>query len=107
MAAIHGKWYAASNGHDAYPADPETVRFVYATQPDGERYIVAKVWADGDDFESNARLVAAAPQLLAACKRMMGLIQDIDRALGRNPGLIFDAMAAIQQAEGVKRWPRK
>jgi hypothetical protein len=99
MAAIQGKWYASANGHDAYPADPSTVRFVYADQPDGERYIVAKVWSDGDDYESNARLVAAAPQLLAACKRMMAMIQDIDRTLGRNPGLIFDAMSAIRQAE--------
>lgn len=99
MSAIPGKWYASSNGHDAYPADPETVRFVYADQPDGERYIVAKVWADGEDYESTARLVAAAPQLLAACKRMVALIQEFDRAMGRSPGLIFDAMTAIQQAE--------
>jgi hypothetical protein len=70
MAAIQGKWYAASNGHDAYPADPDTVRFVYADQPDGERYIVAKVWSDGDDYESNARLIAAAPAMLDALRRI-------------------------------------
>lgn len=106
MAAIQGKWYAAANEHDAYPADPKAVRFVYADQPNGERYIVAKVWADnlasglGADYESNARLIAAAPQLLAACKRMMAMIQEIDRTLGRHPGVIFDAMGAIAQAEG-------
>lgn len=105
MAAIQGKWYADRSAHDgeSYPEGDRTVRFVYATQPSGEKYIVAKVWSGDDgDYESTARLVAAAPQLLAACKRMMGLIQEIDRALGRNPGLIFDAMAAIQQAEGGK-----
>ena len=102
MAAIQGNWYASSNGHDAYPADPDTVRFVYADQPNGERYIVAKVWADGEDYESTARLIAAAPQLLAACKRMRRLIQDMDKAFCANPGIIFDAMSAIVQAEGGK-----
>ncbi len=102
MAAIQGKWYADRSTHDgeAYPQGDSTVRFVYATQPNGEKYVVAKVWADEGDYESTARLVAAAPQLLAACKRMMAMIQEIDRTLGRNPGAIFDALGAIHQAEG-------
>lgn len=74
MAAIQGKWYAAANKHEAYPADPTSVRFVYADQPDGERYIVAKVWADGTDYESNARLAAAAPDLLNALKDLLMLV---------------------------------
>ena len=38
--------------------------------PNGERYMVAKVWAwDDGDYEGTARLVAAAPELLAALKR--------------------------------------
>lgn len=62
MAAIQGNWYASAGGADGYPADPDTVRFVYATQPGGEKYIVAKVWAgDDQDYASTARLVAAAP----------------------------------------------
>jgi hypothetical protein len=108
MAAIEGKWYASVGTHarDAHPEDDDTVRFVYATQPDGEKYVVAKVWAGDDgDFESTARLVAAAPELLAACKRMMALIQEIDRALGRHPGIIFDAMGAIVKAEQGGAWP--
>lgn len=105
MAAIQGKWYADRSTHDgeAYPQGDSTVRFVYATQPNGDKYIVAKVWSGDDgDYESTARLIAAAPQLLEACKRMMFLIQDFDRALGRNPSIIFDAMGAIQQAQGGK-----
>ena len=105
MAAIPGKWYADRSTHDgeSYPQGDDTVRFVYATQPNGEKYIVAKVWSGDDgDYESTARLIAAAPQLLAACKRMLSMIQDFDKALGRNPGIIFDAMAAIQHAQGDK-----
>jgi hypothetical protein len=79
MAAIQGKWYAASNGHDSYPADPGTVRFVYADQPDGERYIVAKVWSDdGDDYESNARLIAAAPAMLDALCEVRDALAALD-----------------------------
>ena len=109
MAAIEGKRYASVGSHarDAYPEDDDTVRFVYATQPDGEKYVVAKVWAGDDgDFESTARLVAAAPALLLACKRMLAMIQEIDRALGRKPGLIFDAMGAIMQAENINCWAK-
>jgi hypothetical protein len=46
--------------------------------------------------------VSADQKLLAACKRMMSLVQEIDRALGRQPGVIFDAMAAINHAERGK-----
>ena len=109
MAAIEGKWYASVGSHasDAHPEDDDTVRFVYATQPDGEKYVVAKVWAGDDgDFEATARLVAAAPALLLACKRMLAMIQEIDRALGRKPGLIFDAMVAIMQAENINCWAK-
>jgi hypothetical protein len=66
MAAIGGKWHASSREGD----DADDVRYVLADQPAGEKYIVAKVWANEDgDFESTARLVAAAPELLAALKR--------------------------------------
>lgn len=75
MAAIQGDWYASAGGAAGYPADPDTVRFVYATQPNGEKYIVAKVWAGDDrDYEGTARMVAAAPALLDALK----LLRDPD-----------------------------
>ena len=104
MSAIDGNWFASIGTHarDAYPQDDDTVRFVYATQPNGEKYIVAKVWAGDDgDYESTARLIAAAPELLRACRRMLALIKEIDSAMGRKPGLIFDTMGAIMQAENI------
>jgi hypothetical protein len=71
MAAIGGDWYASrcTHGNKPCPQSDDTVRFVYSTQPDGAKYIVAKVWSGDDgDYESTARLVAAAPELLAALK---------------------------------------
>lgn len=103
MAAIQGKWYAEADlsiGREALDGKGER-RLVFSTMPDGKKYIVAKTFAGDDgDFAATAHLVAAAPQLLAACKRMMAMIQEIDRTLGRNPGVIFDALGAIHQAEG-------
>jgi len=81
MAAIEGKWYASIGTHagDAYPQSDDTVRFVYADQPDGTKYIVAKVWADdAGDYESTARLVAAAPALLALVKRLREVFEELD-----------------------------
>jgi hypothetical protein len=55
------------------------------------------------DYVANRRiaeLFASAPELLGQCKRMLSLVQEFDRALGRSPGLFFDVMAAIRKAEG-------
>lgn len=105
MAAIGGKWYtdtAVTIGREAVDGMGER-RLVFSAMPDGSKCIVAKTFAGDDgDYESTARLIAAAPQLLEACKRMMFLIQDFDRALSRNPGIIFDAMGAIRRAQGDK-----
>ena len=62
--------------------------------------IVAKPYAiEGMSATEVARLIAAAPKLLAACKRMMQLVKAFDRELGQSPGLIWDAMGAIHMAE--------
>jgi len=69
MAAIAGKWHASVGTHDstACPVALGDVRFVYATQESGEKYIVAKVWSGDDgDYADTARLIAATPELLAA-----------------------------------------
>jgi hypothetical protein len=98
MAAIGGDWYASrcTHGNKPCPQSDDTVRFVYSTQPDGEKYIVAKVWSgDNGDYESTARLVAAAPELLRELKFAVSVLQDNHIARG-----VAAALAAIRLAEG-------
>lgn len=104
MAAIQGDWYASAGlPNEAYPQSDVTVRFVYATQPNGERYIVAKVWpSDGGDYESTARLLAAAPELLDACASALGTIQYLLSHSDNGPAdnCMEVLAAAIAKAEG-------
>ena len=59
MAAIQGNWQVSAG----------LPKFVYADQPNGDRYLVASVSGGADrDYQGTARLVAAAPELLAALK---------------------------------------
>lgn len=97
MAAIQGDWYASAGApNEAYPERDGTVRFVYADQPNGDRYIVAKVWAgDDQDYESTARLVAAAPALLAALRFIAGQSYETQAA-----DVIDHARQVLANAEG-------
>lgn len=46
----------------------------------GEQFCVATVWAQGQEGEANARLIAAAPDLLAACEWALRVIlYNLDR----------------------------
>ncbi len=77
MSAIQGDWYASRSTHDgeSYPQGDDTVRFVYATQADGTKFIVAKVWSGDDgDYAGTAKLVAAAPELLYQLKHAIRLL---------------------------------
>jgi hypothetical protein len=98
MSAIQGDWYASRSTHDgeSYPQGDDTVRFVYATQADGTKFIVAKVWSGDDgDYAGTAKLVAAAPELLRELKFAVSVLQDNHIARG-----VAAALAAIRQAEG-------
>lgn len=67
---------------------------------------LASVWSCGaegpDEAEANARLIAAAPDLLAACKFACSAI---DNYLGKDPeGVDPDMSGACQQlAEAIER----
>ena len=80
MAAIQGDWYVSDGmGFTARPDGhaADYFRYVYSIQPDGTKYVVAKVWAgDDSDYEGTARLVSAAPDLLEACELLLIYLGD-------------------------------
>lgn len=74
MAAIQGDWCIGHSDSESYPVKDQ-MRCVFANQADGDRFIVAKVWSDGEgDYESTARLIAAAPKMLAALRAAVAIL---------------------------------
>jgi hypothetical protein len=90
-----GPWRAVceENGTSAYEAvlaDDEVVALVVARSPDP--------WGDAPPTEHNARLVAAAPELLAALRDL------VDMMTGRMDGetvALHNALAALRSATGA------
>jgi hypothetical protein len=93
MSVIGGVWYAKSGGQfNNYPVDPDAKRFVYSDMPNGEKFLVAKVYSDGEgDYDSTAHLLAAAPDLLAACEELLIYLGDWD-------DMENDTCAAVRKA---------
>lgn len=80
--------------------------YVYFTASNGKKYQLAKVWA-GEDFDSigNARLIAAAPELLEALEIITARVQGIVPVTANMEEstiwqAIFQANAAIAKARG-------
>jgi hypothetical protein len=103
MGVIKGQWYADRNENSVAPDEGIRDR-VYATQPNGEKFIVAKVFSDEEgDYNSTSQLIAAAPELLAACKYALSYFHqtrsgvDWRDAGGEEPEILA---AAIAKAEG-------
>lgn len=59
-------------------------------------------WGNRDEAEqiANARLIAAAPDLLAALENLTVLFDRIDRSSATNKAAYNDAIAAITKAKG-------
>jgi len=83
MAAIEGDWEVTDGSEFGIVNKFELPlrRYVKSTLPDGDAAIVAKVWSDGEDYESTARLVASAPALLSALRAAADFID------GHNDGI--------------------
>ena len=93
--------------------------FVMVYVPKGSSKALANCWQSdingpiGNEKENyaNARLMAAAPDLLEACKLQQALIEDMSRFLGnmglKDYGLLNEATLkaplAIKKAEGAKQ----
>ena len=99
MAAIPGDWYIGHSDSESYPVKDQ-MRCVFSGQPNGERYMVAKVWAGDDgDYEGTARLVAAAPELLEAARLANQELIDLGQGSSASPALRA-LWWAIAKAEG-------
>lgn len=106
MAAIPGDWYIGHSDSESYPVKDQ-MRCVFSGQPNGERYMVAKVWAGDDgDYEGTARLVAAAPAMLGFLHQ---IADECRRRLrkGSDSGDLLTLQlcnAAISKAQGGDAW---
>lgn len=101
MAAIDGEWYVCDGTGQGLNAQPGCLRYVMSTHNNGEMFIVAKVWAGDDgDYEATARLVAAAPSLLAALKVADDALDFSQAQVGddRDADRIRDWRRQVQQA---------
>lgn len=66
-----------------------------------ESVLIATMTDTGDQMEATARLLAAAPELLAALRGLLDALErDIPRAASINTGPMGAARAAIAKAEG-------
>ena len=107
MAAIKGRWYVGEGPYE-WPDKPTDMRYVYSNQPDGEKYIVAKVWAGDDgDYAGTAGLIAAAPAMLTALRAVRYFVWLVSVGGGSEPrrllGLIDAALVAAGDDQPTPR----
>ena len=55
--------------------------YEYARISSDKRFNIAKIYPDSEEWRANARLIAAAPDLLAACKVALNAINLNDETL--------------------------
>jgi hypothetical protein len=88
-----GPWTIAKSGeHIEIRGNPQTTNMVNS---DLARCGGPKSWLDESEVEANARLIAAAPDLLAACKAVIVTLK-----IASEVDAIPQLLAAIRKAEG-------
>ena len=77
---------------------------IYTDKPDLESKMLALVKEkDGEDSEANARLIAAAPELLSGCMAALAYLADPPSEYRENRSAAVETIrAAIAKAEGVR-----
>lgn len=84
-----GKWF-----HYRGRKKFKEARFIVAIQLDRQRIFVAKIYGhEGQAMEANAQLIAAAPELLAACKLAIETIETMVK-LDKQKSEAFDDLTA-------------
>lgn len=92
MPHTPGPWGFTYDGSSDWSIGP-------ADDPQARR--IASVW-DRDDAraEANVRLIAAAPELLAACKALSDALASRLGEFEMEPAVLYEAYALIRKAEG-------
>lgn len=73
------------------------------TIPEINRILHDPEWAQEDEWEldvANARLIAAAPELLEACREALEKLTELDTSEGPPTGIIYELIRAITKAGG-------
>jgi hypothetical protein len=108
MAHTPGPWHLGerhllSDSEEQYGYTVTAVGGTPAEQALGATFHVAEVGANpGDEeCESNAHLIAAAPELLRACREMAGIIHSMSESgVGTAQGCAAPYFEIIRRAEG-------
>ena len=92
------KWHAAK--HD----DGRNNGSVISGADTGLAYCICKApqFATEKDWAANARLIAAAPELLDACEGLLSALDEDCQSPSRRDELMFAARAAVAKARGTE-----
>lgn len=95
MTHTQGPWIAREN-----PAqDGKHSHWIDSDQPLAFPLAEVRWYKDGES-DANARLIAAAPELLAACQHALEDLQTLDAADSKVCGILPELRAAIAKATG-------
>ena len=99
MKHTPGPWTVLSNTHHSDDKDPRP--YVYSMSGPDPNWCLAKVevadWLSKEEVEANARLIAAAPELLACC---VEFVRKCDAGTARSVKSYAQMTAAILKATG-------
>ena len=104
MTHTPGPWKEYDCDTDGTPDRGQLAGDIWGFGRDGKAAIVARAYYCEDDSEANARLIAAAPELLEACEVASQFFEENDNFTDCGefpiPGFILDMRIAIAKAAG-------